>query len=141
MTVFVVDASVGLKWFLPEIHSEAAGRLRNPAFQLHVPGLFDVEIGNILWKRMRKRELNPMEAGAILTQLDLLPIIRHADAPLVRVAVDMAQEIGRTVYDCLYLALAVQIGGQMVTADERLFNSLSVYPLWATSVLWIENIP
>jgi predicted nucleic acid-binding protein len=106
-----------------------------------VPGLFDVEIGNILWKKMRRTELDPMEAGTILRQLELLPIIRHADAPLVREAVGMAQNIQRTVYDCLYLALAVQIGGQMVTADERLFNSLSVYPLWATSVLWIENIP
>ena len=46
MNVFVVDASVGIKWFLPEVHSRAAIKLHNPAFQLHVPGLFDVEIGS-----------------------------------------------------------------------------------------------
>ena len=138
MTLFVVDASVGLKWFLPEVHSAAAGKLQNPDFQLHVPGLFDVEIGNILWKKMRRGELSREETDAILTQLQQLPVVRHADGPLVPRAVDMAEKIQRTVYDCLYLALAVQIGGKMVTADERLYNSLSNTP-WATSVLWIEN--
>lgn len=35
----------------------------------------------------------------------------------------------RTVYDCLYLALAVREGCQMVTADERLYNRLQGTPL------------
>lgn len=139
MTLYVVDASVGLKWFLPEIHSTAAGKLHNPDFQLHVPGLFDVEMGNILWKKMRRGELSRAETDAILAQLPLLPVVRHADAPLVPAAVDMAEKTQRTVYDCLYLVLARQIGGQMVTADEHLFNSLSGTP-WETSVLWIENV-
>jgi predicted nucleic acid-binding protein len=140
MTLFVVDASVGIKLFLPEIHSAAAGRLRNPSFQLHVPGLFDVEIGNILWKKIRRGELTRKEADAILLQLPLLPLVRHVDAPLIPTAVDMACKIERTVYDSLYLVLALQLGGQMVTADERLCNSLSNTP-WASSVLWVENVP
>jgi hypothetical protein len=40
-------------------------------------------------------------------------------------------------YDCLYLALAVHLGGRMVTADERLVNSLAGTP-WAASALKIQ---
>jgi len=140
MSLFIVDASAGLKWFLPEAHWEAAARLRNPAFQLHVPGLFDVEIGNTLWKKMRRGELSRPEADAILSQLPLLPVVRHADGPLVPVAVDLAEKTQRSVYDCLYLAMAVQMGGQMVTADQRLYNSL-LGTAWANFVLWVESVP
>ena len=42
MSTFVVDASVGAKWWFPEAHREAALRLRSPAHDLHAPELFDV---------------------------------------------------------------------------------------------------
>jgi len=44
MSVFVVDASVGLKWFVPEVHSPDALRLQDPTHQLHVPAFYDVEV-------------------------------------------------------------------------------------------------
>jgi predicted nucleic acid-binding protein len=31
----------------------------------------------------------------------------------------------RSVYDCLYVALAIQFKVQMITADERLANALA----------------
>lgn len=140
MSLFVVDANAGLKWFVPEVHSAAAARLRNPLFELHVPGLFDVELGNCLWKKMRRGELTRVEVDAILARLPILPVSRHGDAPLVPAAVDIADKTQRSVYDCLYLALAVQLGGKMVTADQRFYNSLSGTP-WASFVLWIEDVP
>ena len=36
--------------------------------------------------------------------------------------------------------MAVQMGGQMVTADQRLYNSL-LGTTWANFVLWVENVP
>jgi predicted nucleic acid-binding protein len=44
------------------------------------------------------------------------------------------------VYDCLYLTLAVQFGGVMVTADDKLVNSLAGTP-WAGSVLRLADVP
>ena len=140
MNIFVVDASIGLKWFVPEIHSQSAMKLRNPAYQLHVPGLFDVEIGNILWKKCKRGELLVAETESILEQLANLPITRHADAPLVRSAFDIAHESQRTVYDCLYVALAMRLGGELITADERLFNSLAG-STWGNSIRFVENLP
>jgi predicted nucleic acid-binding protein len=140
MSLFVVDASAGLKWFVPEVHSDAADRLRVPAHELHVPGLFDVELGNVLWKRLRAGELTRVEVDRILAQLPLLPVLRHADAPVVPAAVDIAHRTERSVYDCLYLALAIQLNGKMTTADQRLYNSLVGTP-WAAYVLWVEDVP
>ena len=48
MNKFVVDASVAIKWYLPENFSEDADRLLNPLFELLVPELLFAETGNIL---------------------------------------------------------------------------------------------
>jgi predicted nucleic acid-binding protein len=140
MSTFIVDASVGLKWFLPEDHQADAQRLQAPGLQLHAPTLFDVEIGNILWKKVRRGELTRAEADAVLAQLPALPLTRHAEAPLLPAAFDLADRTQRTVYDCLYLALAVRLGGRMVTADQKLRNALAATP-WAAHLCWVEDVP
>jgi predicted nucleic acid-binding protein len=66
MKTFVVDASVAIKWFLPEIHSEAALRLRNANYELHVPKFLHLEIGNVLCKKQRQTELTQEESSLIL---------------------------------------------------------------------------
>jgi len=63
---YVVDASVGIKWFVPEIHSDAARRLLTEDSILLVPDLFFPEIGNILWKRVRRGEDTPEMNGTYL---------------------------------------------------------------------------
>ena len=140
MSVFIVDASVGMKWFIPEPYEADALRLQDPAHELHAPTLFDVEIGNILWKKVRAGDLTRAEGDAIVLQLPMLPLTRHEALPLLSAAFDIATQTQRTVYDCLYLALAVNLGGQMVTADQRFFNALSS-TRWAASLCWITDIP
>lgn len=140
MTVFVVDSSVGMKWFVPEVHSADAQRLQDPAHELHVPTFFDVEMGNILWKKLQRGELTRDETDDIRNQLPGLPVTRHAAAPLMTAAFDIAVQTQRTVYDCLYLALAVQLGGQMVTADQRLSNAIAATS-WSANICWIEDVP
>jgi predicted nucleic acid-binding protein len=40
-------------------------------------------------------------------------------------ALPIAFNVGRSVYDCLYVAVAVQSETQFITADERLANALA----------------
>lgn len=35
---------IAVKWFILEIHSEAAWRLHHPDYQLHVPGLLLLDL-------------------------------------------------------------------------------------------------
>lgn len=69
MSRYVVDASVAIKWFIPEIHSEAALGLRSSCVRLHVPALMTLELGNVLAKRIRRRELTQAEGDVILKEL------------------------------------------------------------------------
>ena len=46
---------------------------------------------------------------------------------LLHEAFTIATAFGRTIYDALYVALAVGFKAQLVTADERLANSLAAY--------------
>jgi predicted nucleic acid-binding protein len=140
MSTFVVDASVGIKWYIPEVYDTEARRLQNPAHQLHVPTFFDVEVANILWKKRSRGELSRAEADDILAKVLALPLIRYPEAPLLPPAFDLADRLQRTVYDCLYLALAIQLGTVMVTADLRLYNALQGTPEVAF-LCWIENAP
>src|SRR5437867_4288243 len=110
MSVLVVDASVGIKWYVPEIYQAEAQRLRAPAHELHIPTFFDVEIASILWKKRRRGELRRSDADDILAKVAGFPLIRHPEGPLLSATFDLADQTGRTVYDCLYLALAVQLG-------------------------------
>jgi predicted nucleic acid-binding protein len=141
LNALVVDASVGVKWFVPEVHAAEARAWRTGPDELHVPAFFfDLEIANILWKKVRGAEITRADADLIPVQLPALPVKRHPESPLLVAAFDLADRAQRTVYDCLYVALAVQLGGRMVTADQRLYNSLAGTP-WAPFLCWVADVP
>jgi predicted nucleic acid-binding protein len=54
---------------------------------------------------------------------------------LLRGALDVAASFNRPVSDALYLALAVEQSGQLVSADERLVNALQGTRLAASITL------
>jgi predicted nucleic acid-binding protein len=62
MRRYVVDASVAVKWFVPEIHSAEALRLLSLYCELLAPDLLPSEFGNILWKKTRRGEIRVPEA-------------------------------------------------------------------------------
>ena len=128
MSAFVVDASVAVKWFVPEIDSDAAAALLTDEHGLHVPDLLFPEFGNILWKKVSRRELTRGEALAALTGLQAVPLQVHRTKSLLETALHLAFDTGRTVYDCLYLALALVLDCRTITADTRLYNSLQATP-------------
>lgn len=139
MTRYVVDASVGVKWFLPEIHSEAASRLSSLKASLHVPAFFQLELGNVLSKRIRRDELTPEEAEAILKELQRVPLQKHSNERLMKPAFTLAIQARRSFHDCLYLALAEAIDGQVVTADRKFCSSLAASP-YGKRMRWVEDL-
>lgn len=125
----VVDASVAVKWLFEEPDSnraedllDAAGRKR---VKLIAPEILTAEIGNALWKRMRRGNLDrraTLEAGNYFESIcPLLYPIRD----LWRSALKLAVEYDHPVYDCLYLALADGLASALMTADERFYRAFS----------------
>jgi len=140
MRRYVVDASVAVKWFVPEIHSAEALRLLSLDCELLAPDLLPSEFGNILWKKTRRGEIRVPEAVETFHALAAVPL-RFSSAPsLLEPAYLLAVEFGRTVYDSLYLALALLERCPMVTADRKLVNALQGTSL-AASLLWVEGLP
>ena len=139
MSLHIIDASVAVQWFLPEKFSDAAGRLRKKENELYVPAFFFVEMHSVILKYVRRKEITAETAGQIRTALIHHPFLIHSDRTLLDLAYQIANQSGCSLYDGLYLALAVNLGAQMVTADRRLYNNLSTSS-FAKHSLWIENI-
>ena len=134
MTALVLDASVAAKWFLPRagepLAEEAVALLRRyaeGAIQLTVPDLFWAELGNILWKAVRAGRIPEKAATEALTGILGYALPTVGGRELSEDALAIALSTGRTVYDAMYVALAVQRGCTFVTADERLVNSLATH--------------
>ena len=120
----VIDASVALKWVVEEDGTTQALALRRRA-RLLAPELFVAECANILWKKVRRKELTAEEASlaAGLLQgadVELVPT-RRLLVPATRLAIDL----DHPAYDCLYLALAIQNDCPFVTADRSFVRRVS----------------
>ena len=134
----VVDASVAICWFAREAATPAAnGLLRSPE-ELIAPSLLCVEVANTAWKKLRKKEMTEEQAVAATVEVrrfirDLAPIER-----LARDALALATEINHSVYDCVYLALALQRDAKFVTLDESFVRALSS-SRYASSVIHLAD--
>lgn len=140
MSIFVVDASVAIKWFLPEIHSDAALRLLAQHHTLQAPDLIFSEFGSVLWKRVRKNQISKNEANASLDGLLTLHLQVQPSQLLIPLALEIACGENRTVYDSLYLAAAMTLQSLLVTADAKFYRTLSKGP-FSAHLLWVEDIP
>jgi predicted nucleic acid-binding protein len=125
MAACVIDASVAIKWVITEDGTAAAVQLRASGTAFHAPGLLVPEIGNILWKKVMRRELTQGEAELACKILGLAKIEMHDMQRHSRAALNMAVALEHPVYDTTYLALAQALDIPMVTADRRLVNKLS----------------
>ncbi len=68
-----------------------------------------------------------------------MPIQFYPTLALQEGAFEMALETERSIYDCIYLALAELLEGRMVTADCKFFQALDGGCL-SSLVLWIEYL-
>ena len=91
---------------------------------LIVPDLFWPEFGNILWKASRRQgRMSLRAAETAIAEMGKLTIPTFSSMPLLSEA--FAAAFDRTVYDAVYVALAVSTGAPLLTADERLANALA----------------
>jgi predicted nucleic acid-binding protein len=139
VTRVVVDASVAVKWFLPEEFSMTARMLLAADYQLLAPDLLWAELGNVLWKRQRGGELEQRTATQLLRDFSRLSIEFHAAERWTEGALELAMRQGVTVYDGLYLALAAGNECRVVTADRHLYEICQAGAL-AQTLVWVEDI-
>ena len=122
---FTVDASIVVKWYIAEEHSEDARLLLAHRLGRHAPDFLLVEFANTVWKKARRREIADAqpylgEIPALREAIDLCP-----SADLVERAARLAVDMDHPVYDCLYLACAEATGSTLITADRKFSNRVA----------------
>lgn len=134
MNQLVIDASVAAKWFLPAAEEplavEASRLLAEYAkgrVQLAVPELFWAESANILWKAARQGRCSRRTAEEAVAALRARNLPTTSSFDLLEDAFSIAATFDRTVYDSLYISLALRLKAQMVTADGRLANAVAAH--------------
>lgn len=134
----IVDASVLLSAFFPdEAQPQAQAVLRGHASgkdRLKAPALIVYEVTNAVWQAERRGRITSEQADQILgaasgLDIELLALNWGESLPLAR-------RFGRSAYDAAYLALAEGLKEDLITADERLYNSVNSKLEW---VLWLGD--
>ena len=138
MTSYVLDPSVAVKWFLrvgEPLAAEALQLLKSykaGEADFLVPDLFFAEFANILWKAQLRGRCDATLADSAIREVIGIGFPAFSSFSLIEAAIQIARAYQRTVYDCIYVALAVETRSEVVTADERLANSLPGLP-----VVWL----
>jgi len=123
--IYTIDSSVILKWFHTEdeeaidiakfIYKKALSR----NFYLLSPELLIYELLNIL---RYKKDIDKMEVGRIIQRVLEIQIIARLDCQVYLDAYNISKEIGESIYDSIYIAIAKKFRAPLLTADGKLYK-------------------
>jgi len=118
----VIDSSVAIKWVVQEQGTQQALALRR--YRLSAPDLLTAECANVLWKKVRRGDMNEAEAVVAAGLLELSDVELVPMRGMLAQATTLALDLDHPAYDCLYLVLAQSMDRHFVTADERLVRKV-----------------
>jgi predicted nucleic acid-binding protein len=124
--MIVVDASVAVKWLLPEPGDAAARELLEGGRVLVSPALIRVEVAGAVLRHFREGRLSESAArtvceswGQMLDQ-GIIGIL-SVDKVFAR-AVELSIACRHALADCVYLAAAEEFDAEVVTADRLMYE-------------------
>ncbi len=137
----MVDASVAVKWLASEPLSDEAAALLKSGATLVAPELMFAEVVNALWTMGRRGDIAAEDLGEAVDVLKAAPIaIPFSMAQLAAAAAQLAIDIGHPAYDCFYLALAIQTGYPVVTADMRFHDKVRAHPYLSDRIRHVARL-
>lgn len=138
----VIDASIAIKWLVPEAFTAEARRFLGPEYRMNVPSFFAAECGNVFLKKALQRgEMTFEQARKNLAELLAKPRRTYNTDALAPAALDLALEVARpklAIYDFIYLALAIQLDCGYLTADRVFFDAMQPTP-HGSRMVWVAD--
>ena len=127
MERIVVDASVVVKWFVPEKDTGKALKLRDlyvrGDVELLSPTLLYYEVSNALRYHPYYRLTETQLLRIVKTLKDMqITVEPTAETWLNAFKLSLSEEID--VYDAVYMAMALSFDGKLITSDRRLVEKL-----------------
>jgi predicted nucleic acid-binding protein len=124
VSALVIDSSAALSWcFEDEASPESDALFERVRDQgAVVPGLWHLEVANVLLQAERRGRITPAEVAMRLDLIAELPITtdKETTARAWREILALARAEGLTTYDATYLELAIRRGLPLQTKDEAL---------------------
>ena len=128
--MIVVDTNVVVYYVLTTPQTQAARQTRDADSDWRVPPLWRSEFRNTVGQYMRSGELTLRGALNAIALAEETLLDKEQAVDSVRVMELMANS-ACSAYDCEYVALALQLGVPLVTADRRIlreFPDVAVSP-------------
>jgi predicted nucleic acid-binding protein len=127
--LLVVDCSVAVKWVLYEAGHVQALRLleeeKSGSLMLIAPDLLLTEFASLIAKRVRRKHMSAAEAIDAFHRFEESVPALFETRPLVEAAIHLAVDGHLSLWDSVYLALALEHRCPLITADRRLFRGHS----------------
>ena len=124
--LIVLDASVVVKWFHEEADTKQAeklqGQIARGEIVAIVPLLLFYEVANVLTLKAGSEIEEVIAAHHVLENLPF-QVVEAIDTVLEE-AIRLAYQHRLSVYDAIYLALAILSGATLITADEKLAGTI-----------------
>jgi predicted nucleic acid-binding protein len=133
MVTLVLDTSVVAKWFFQEEGTDRAeailtGFLDGSA-RIHVPSSLFYELANVIWTH-RSESFEQQQARRVWAEVVSFPLLVTAWSELLPEGLAFAIQHEVTVYDAVFVILARQLGGDLVTADRVLWDKVNADCPW-----------
>ena len=90
---------------------------------LIAPDLLLAEFASLVSKRTRRRQISNVQALHAFHLIEQFALRLFDTRPLLEVALPLALSHHLSLWDCVYLALAIEHSCPFITADRRLFKS------------------
>jgi predicted nucleic acid-binding protein len=119
----IIDNSVAMAWVLPDESVPLADLVLDRVVYDggHVPFHFPAEYANGLTVAMRKGRIDAAARSEAFRRLPMLKLVRDIDgAGRLDTAMEIADLYRLTVYDALYLELALRLRLPLATLDDAL---------------------
>jgi predicted nucleic acid-binding protein len=123
----VVDASVAVKWAVPEPFTEQATTLLED-HDLYAPAHWQAEAVNAVWKRVHRRQLTMVDAKECVSLFVDAPVNPVPLTELLEAAMEFAARLRISIYDALYVALAADRQIPLVSDDRELLRRMMAEP-------------
>ena len=124
---FVLDCSVAAKWVLPEPGSvPALGLFEQYASRevlLIAPDILLAEFASLVAKRNRRKQISAEQAHEAFSLMTRCAPRLYDTRPRLSRALDLSLQRQLSLWDCVYLALALEHDCPVLTADRRLVRA------------------
>ena len=123
----MLDCSVAVAWLFEDEASPETDALLDRVMESGalVPGLWRLEVGNVLSQAERRRRIAPSKLASYVDVLAQLPIATDTETEerALRETLALARQERLTTYDAAYLEVAMRRGMPLATLDKALIRA------------------